>query len=297
VPNSTGQTLAPPAGAPAAAPAVQPPASTAPAGTPAASPAQPPANAPRTLDILPLAQQRQFLERWTPVREFLTQAFEGDQSLASYTDLADNPESQRRVGTALNLILDGMNEATGGAHVNADAGPIHIGTGGVGDILTNAFGVPLELAKQKTQIAIDAAKKLTPREQEYVNAFFASMATSVGMRSLTRQSATEATVNSIAKEIPRLGSITTPNSAAYKRQLEKMYAEGERGARGIPNLIIGPDKALLDSVPAKLAAIKTKGGNAKGGVSELPKNPDANAYKALPKGAHYLWNGVEHIKQ
>ncbi len=213
-----------PSAAPAPAPASAPGGGTQ-AASPAAKP-QAPAAAP-TASMgrrIPAGQVNQVTNRSLPVQEAAVQLFGGNgvKGLSDYANLANNPDSVKRIGSALNLIFDGINDAAGSAHVNAEAGPVNFSTGGIGAVLQNYFGVPQELAKQKSQIMSQALQSLPPgEEREYVNAVIASYASAIGLRALSRASASQASTASIERELPILG-VNTFDSDVYADKLQRL---------------------------------------------------------------------------
>lgn len=206
----------------------------------AAVPVAAPTPGARPLPGYASGQFNQALQRVTPVREAVTQLF-GDpghpevKTLKDFASLGDKPESMTRVGTALNMIFGGMEDAAGGAHISAGVGPVGVSTGGVGSLLQNYFGVKPELAQQNSEIMAKAMNALTPEEREYVNASVAAVSTMIGLRSLTRAPASEGTMKALERDIPLWGKNTfTKRDFADKMQhLGLLIANGAKGSEAI----------------------------------------------------------------
>lgn len=273
-----------PNGAPGA-PALAPPAAAP------RQPAQPPApiarSGSRPLEGMTPGQSNRALDRITPVREAATQLF-GDptqpdlKGLNSFGHLADNSESRRRLGTALKLTFDQFNKATGGAAIHADAGPVSFSAGGgVMQVLENAFGVPSKLAEQSAQIMQTAIAKLTPEEREAYNATMGAFGTIVGLRSLSRASASQASVATIEREMPVIG-INTTDSKQFQDQMARLAEQIYNGTKGIP-------AAMWEKqTPGLLARIKGFPGEAKRNKSA----PSPNGKLSAPASKTKVWNAA-----
>lgn len=263
-PGATGRPVQAP-GSPAAGgsqPPTAPPAGRGSQPAPSKAAGAKPTSAPSS-DIkgVPPGMYNQQLNRVVPVREAATQIF-GDpaqpdlKGLKDYMSLADNPQSRDRLGKALRLTFEGLNQATGGAHIAADAGPISVSTGGIGSILQNYFGVPQKLAEQQTNIMQKAIGDLTPEEKEAYDSVMSSFSTVVGLRSLTRASAAQASVAAIERELPVIG-VNTFDSRQYADQLQRLAEVVSNGTKGIPKGMIDP--ALVDRInrlPGEMQKLK-----------------------------------------
>ena len=231
-----------------ASPAAKPAPAPSPAARTAAPQASAPAAAPTGGSVMRGMQPgyyNQMLQRLTPVREALTQ-FYGDpanpemKGLDSFASLADDKGAQERLGKAFEIIFKGIDQDTSGAHISASAGPISVSTGGIGEVLTNYFGVPQKLAQQRAAIVQDVISKLTPQEQDYVNAAMASFGVAVGLRSLSKASASQASVATIERELPLIGLGTT-NSRQFKDKMLHLAEVTQNGAKGIPKGMVDPE--------------------------------------------------------
>lgn len=261
-----------PVAAPSTPGAIPPAASTPRAASPAPSPA------PRTGDIkgVPTGMYNTQLNRVIPVREAATQIF-GDPSqpdlkgLKDYIKLSDNPDSRKRLGEALRLTFGALNQATGGANVTAGAGPISVSAGGIGSVLQNYFHVPQELADQQTKIMQEAMSKLTPEEREAYDATMSSFSTIVGLRSLTRASAAQSSVQAIEREMPVIG-VNTFDSGQFADQLQRLSEVVNNGVKGIPSGMLDPNLVKrINGLPAEMQKLKKGPAKAPASKSTAPK--------------------------
>ncbi|HKS75092.1 MAG TPA: hypothetical protein VJQ82_17930 [Terriglobales bacterium] len=263
------------------------PAASAPA---AAAPRAPsPAPAPRSGDIkgVPTGMYNTQLNRVIPVREAATQIF-GDPSqpdlkgLKDYIKLSDNPDSRKRLGEALRLTFGALNQATGGANVTAGAGPISVSAGGIGSVLQNYFHVPQELADQQTKIMQEAMSKLTPEEREAYDATMSSFSTIVGLRSLTRASAAQSSVQAIEREMPVIG-VNTFDSGQFADQLQRLSEVVNNGVKGIPSGMLDPNLVKrINGLPAEMQKLKKGPAKAPTSKSTAPKTA-ADFWKQHPE--------------
>jgi len=214
---------------------------------------------------MPSGMYNQMLQRVTPVREAATQVF-GDPSqpdlkgLKDYMQLADDPKARERIGTALRLTFDGLNQATsGGAHISAEAGPVSVSTGGIGQLFTNWLGVPQKTAEQQTKIIQDAINKMTPEEKEYYDSVMSAFSTVVGLRSLTRASAAQSSVSAIERELPIIG-VNTTDSKQFADQMQRLAEIVYNGTKGIPPGMLDPQLVeRIKTLPAEMQKRKASG--------------------------------------
>lgn len=235
----------------------------------------------------------------TPVREAAAQLF-GDPSqptlkgLNDFADLADNKESRERLGKALRLTFAAMDQATDGAHIAAGAGPISISTGGVGTWLQNYFHVPQNIAAQQAGMMQDAIKDLTPEEQRAYDATMSAFGTIVGLRSLTRASAAQASVATIEREMPVLG-VNSTSKAQFNDQMARLAEIVYNGTKGLPPGTLSPD--LVDRIKGQVKKSSAPSPNGKLSGPAKPISSKAE-YDALPKGAQYIdSDGKPYIKK
>jgi len=184
-----------------------------------------------------------------------------------------------------------------GGEVAAHVGPISASTGGLGTWASNSMGIPVKITEaqnQQMRDAIEDMQKHSPREVQAFNQIIATFGTVAGLRRLTGGSAAQATVATIENEVPLIG-YNTLTSESFAQRMTSLAEEVNNGAQGLPKGTLGNyDPA---TVRQKIDSISRNGSNGRNKSAHLPQNPNADTYKALPKGAHYLWNGVEHIKQ
>lgn len=210
---------------------------------------------------VPAGQYRAMLERVTPVREAATQVF-GDPSqpnlkgLKDYIDLADDPKSRERLGKALRITLDGINDASHGGNVSVGAGPVAISAGGVGTWLQNVLHVPQGVASSKNDIIQGALKDLSPKELEAYDSVMSAFSTVVGLRSLTRASAAQGSVQAIERELPLIG-INTQNSGQFADQMQRLAEVVYNGTKGVPAGMFDPEMVKrIQGLPAEMQKLK-----------------------------------------
>jgi hypothetical protein len=295
-PNQAQPSAAKPSAPQAPQDAAKPP---NPPAAPQASAKQPVGPPPKPPGI-PVGMYNRSLERITPVRESVTQLF-GDskrqlKGLMDFSGMADNPESRRKLGKALNLTFDAIGKATGDSHINAGAGPIHLSAGGgVIELIENAFGVKPALAQQTAQIMQKAISDLSPDEREAYDATMSAFGTIVGLRSLTKASAAQASVATIEREMPVIG-VNTVSSNQFLDQMERLAEIVHNGTKGIPSGMWDPEELdRINSLPQTIKALKQqKGGSPKGKL-----NPPGKTVKMrAPDGSEQFVSAdqVEHYK-
>jgi hypothetical protein len=228
-----------------------------------------------TLRGVPAGQYRAMLERVTPVREAATQVF-GDPSqpdlkgLKDYIDLADDPKSREKLGKALRLTFDGINDASHGGNVAVGVGPVNVSAGGIGTWLQNSLGVPQGLASQKSKIMQDALKDLSPKEQEAYDSIMSAFSTVVGLRSLTRASAAQGSVSAIERELPIIG-VNTQNSRQFADQMQRLSEVVYNGTKGVPAGMFDPAMVeRIKNLPSEMQKIKDKKSLSPNGSKALP---------------------------
>ena len=263
VPGAPGTTPPAPASrqtpqpAPSAQPQPQPQAK--PIGTP--PPVPPPAANGRPLPGMASGTYNRMLDRITSVREGATQVF-GDpsqpsmKSMKDFATMADDPQARQRVGKALLLTFNEMSKATGESGITGAAGPVSVHAGGgVIDLMEKYFGVPAAQAQQSNKIMQQAIQALTPEEREAYDATMSTFATLVGLRSLTRASASQASVGAIEREIPTIG-LFTADSAQFQDRLQHLAEVVYNGSKGVPKGMWDQNPGLYDyiqNLPGKFA--------------------------------------------
>lgn len=193
---------------------------------------------------VPPAQYQKYLGDFRTLRTASTQLF-GDptqpnlKGLDSYADLADNKGSQQRLGQALRLTMQGLDQNTEGGHASAGGGGVSLGLGGVSTWVQNQLGMKPAIADQQTKMMQKAIGSLTPEELQAYNSTVAGMEAVVGLRKLTGAPASQASVNAIKDMLPMIG-VNTFSSSGFQDKMQKVGAEVAGGAQGIPASALDP---------------------------------------------------------
>lgn len=216
------------------APGVQTPPPTSQVGAPQRPPQERPPQGPQgggsrrgANDVtVPPGLAGRFVDRYTAVTEAASQVFGSGQPgevapFASYKDLAQNKDSQKKLGKALQLTFNGFEGSAGGPNADARLGAFGVSTGKLGDLVATKFGVPADLASAQASLMRDAVKDLSPREKEYYDSVMSAYSTIVGLRSLTRASAAQSSVAAIERELPLIG-INVKAGADFDDQLARL---------------------------------------------------------------------------
>lgn len=137
----------------------------------------------------------------------------GIPPVSKYAVLADNPESSNRIGTAVKLSMQGLDE-------------IGDKNGGLVGMFRNLGGLPaLETSAQAGAIN-SAIQNLTPIEREAYDRQMQMIGTLVGLRAITGASAAQGSVRTIMNEAPMFG-INVADSHEFNRRLagfaQQMY--------------------------------------------------------------------------
>ena len=251
----------------------------------------PPVAGSRPLPGMQPGTYNKMLDRITSVREAATQIF-GDpsqpsmRSMRDFSKLADDPKSREKIGKALLLTFDGMSKASGEAGITGSAGPVslHAG-GGVIDLMEKYFGVPAAQAAQVNETAQKAVQDLTPEEREAYDATMSTFATVVGLRSLTKASASAASVGTIEREIPTIG-LYTADSQQYLDKLQHLAEIVYNGSKGVPKGMWDQNPGLyefIQQLPSQTGQMK------KSAAPPSPKGklspPSSAANSGLPDAA------------
>jgi hypothetical protein len=208
-------------------------------------------------------QQRQFS---APIKAAAVQVF-GDprrpdfQPLSHFAYLADDPESRRRVGTVVRMIIDDLSNAEArGADVGGILGQEGIlGAIGIGDLVRaakNNAGIPVDVAESQVNALEIAMRPLTPDEAAFVNRIFASYGSLPGLRSITRQGAYQFSVRSMERELPIPGLADVNSSRSFNNKLASLAEEIVTGieGNGISDLVI-PQKSFYIEQARRLTAL------------------------------------------
>jgi hypothetical protein len=174
---------------------------------------------------MPTGIYNQMLQRVTAVREANTQ-ISGDptqpefKGLKDYGHLADDPASRARLGTALRMTFDGLDQG-------------EKSSGSLMTLIKNTGGIPQAIAASQSRIMQDVIGKLTPEEKDAYDATMTTFSTMVGLRSLTKASAAMFSVKAIEREIPVIG-VNTTSSRQFEDQLAHVAEIIYNGTRGVP---------------------------------------------------------------
>jgi hypothetical protein len=211
---------------PAGQPPAQPPA--APRGNgarPSATAVPPTSGDAGKPQFIPFAAAGQIRQAVIPVREGATQIF-GDptqpqlKSLKDFAPLFDNAASRRRVGKALRLTLDGIQD-------NVES------SGGLLEWMRIKTGLPQALADARARAMSSVKEKLTPQEQDAYNALMSAYGAVIGLRSLTKASAAKFSVQRLEQELP-LPGVNSTSSRDYYDQLSRLAEQVYNGTRMLP---------------------------------------------------------------
>lgn len=178
-------------------------------------------------------------QRITPIREAMTQLF-GDptqpdfKGLKDYGSLADNPESAKRVGSAVQLVLNGIGEE-------------EKASGSLAQLLKNYAGVPQSLIQSQLAINKDVIGKLSPKEQEAFNTVISSYSTVMGLRALTKASSAQFSVKALERDVPVPG-MNVFSKRAFDTKMARLAEEVYTGSRTVPGLTAQERKYINEQV-------------------------------------------------
>jgi hypothetical protein len=169
-------------------------------------------------------------------------------NLSNFGDLANNPDSQNRLGKAIQLVYDSLDSSSGGAK----------GTG-FWDWVKNESGFSAALASARAKVLSGSIGLLTPREKEYVDSFIASMSTVVGLRSISRASAARYSVALLEQELPAIGKGAS-NATQYYDKLEQLAGVVKAATTGTEKTGVWDPTQLkyAQDLPKKMADLKDK---------------------------------------
>lgn len=171
------------------------------------------------------AQYRAAASQAAPVAAAVTEIF-GDprqpdlHPLQSYAKLADNKQSQERIGNAIQLTINGFGDGIKEAAIGAGAAGIHVSAGGWGTWLDNQLNGPQAGASAQAKTLRGVIDKMTPEERDAYDSTMATMSTMAGLRSISRQSAAIGSLQLIERELPKIG-INTTSSRQFYDQLQR----------------------------------------------------------------------------
>jgi hypothetical protein len=191
---------------------------------------------------LPMAQYKAFRDQSVPVREAATQVF-GDPTqpdirpFSSFAPLADNKEARTKIGTALRLTFDGLEQSEKAA-------------GSLTQLIENEGGVPNALAKSQSDVMQKAVGELTPEERQAYDATMSLYGTVIGLRSLTKASGAQFSVRQLENELPIIGINSVSSSQVYNR-LSRLAEQVYNGTKGNP-VFKKSERDFYDSQASKM---------------------------------------------
>lgn len=160
------------------------------------------------------AQQKMYAAVMDPyVQLFGDPDVPGIPPMSSYARLADNKEAANKVGSAINLSMQALDE-------EGEKG------GGLLKVFTNNAGLPSIQASSHAKAINDSIEAMTPLEREAYDREMQMIGTLVGMRAITSASGGRWSVQNIKNEAPLLG-INVADSKEFNRRLagfaQQMY--------------------------------------------------------------------------
>ncbi len=224
----------------------------------------------RTLGMTP-GMYNQQIQRVTPVREAAVQLLGTPEhpeikSLKDYAQLADSAESRERLGTALRLTFDYLNEKESQS-------------GSFLGLLQAYGGIPSALAEAKASVAQDVIGALDKDETDAYDATMTAFGTIVGLRALTKASAAQASVRTIERELPLIG-VNTKSSRQFYDQLSRVALEVSTGARTISDAIMPREEKDYYKRQVEVLMRLKQG--------RLPAPPKPGAGQLSPEARKYL---------
>lgn len=152
--------------------------------------------------------------------------------LSSYADLANDKHAQGVLGAAFRIVQDKM--ANGAA-----------GHGSIGDWISSVTGFKQAEAEALADVQHNLFQQMTPREQEAFNATMAAYGTIVGLRAITKASASASSVSRLENELPLIG-INTPSSASFNDKMSKPAEEISANVRRLNPIIFSGGQTEKD---------------------------------------------------
>jgi hypothetical protein len=201
-------------------------------------------------------------QRAVPVRNAANQIF-GDPSqpdlpsMVSFAPLVDDPASRDRVGSAMRIVLHEMEGEENKSGADTFTG-----------LLANYGGLPQALAASQNSVIEDALGQLSQQERDMVDTMLASYGSIVGLRSLTKASAAQASVKKLENELPIPG-INVQDSRGYLNKLSRLAEEVWTGASSLSDQVV-PEKAFYKEQVGKLVRMRD-------GVKGVPPPPTADS--------------------
>jgi hypothetical protein len=219
------------------------------------------------------------IERVTPIREAATQVL-GDptqpamKSLKDYAYVADDPEARDRVGKAIRLTFDGLEDG-------------HVPHSQIMQLVSMKMGLPQMLAGAKAEQLQQAIGGLKPDEQKLYNKVMSAYGAIIGLRSLTKAGSSNFSMQKIEQEAPIPG-LNATNAAQMYDQLANLAEIIYNGTRTLPDTIMPKEeKEYFKNQVGELLALSNGGKKGAGKVS-----PPPGAKGKQPKTADEYLSGV-----
>jgi hypothetical protein len=133
------------------------------------------------------------------------------EALDSFADLADDPGSRERLGTAFRIGLTPLRGAS-------DTG------GGLARLIENMGGMTQVMAQYEAGVHSQAIANLTSREQKAYNATMATLSAVPGYRRITGQSAARFAMDALERDVPMIGP-NTPSSTMFYDKMNRLAKE------------------------------------------------------------------------
>lgn len=224
-----------------------------------------PVQVPTTMTV---AQSKAALPFVRVIREANSQLM-GDNGLKTFATLADNPDSQRRLGTALQLALDAQEGVTK--------------EGSFGKLITNASGLTEAVAQATAGVRQQAIASLTPEERDYFDAAMSTYSAVAGLRALTGANASQFSVKRIEAEVPLIGINSTDTAQFYDQmgRVSKLIAAGAKPPN-VPQAMWPKEEYQgIQNAPAEFNRLKEEA--RKGKSSKQTATPPKEAAPDLSK--------------
>jgi hypothetical protein len=190
---------------------------------------------------LPSGTFNQAQQRVTAVQEAATQLI-GDPSqpelkgLSAFGALADDPKSQEHIGRALKIVLDDMEQQA------ATAGSLMA-------LATNESGLRAAVEGARAKAIRTTVGRLSPVEQDALDATIGSLSTIIGLRSLTKAGAAQFSIKAIERELPLIG-INTPNRREFYNKMSRLSEVVYNGTQRVPPTMF--PEGMVDRIKASV---------------------------------------------
>jgi hypothetical protein len=224
--------------------------------------------------------------------------------MQDFAHLADDPNSVKRIGTALTMLNSYKpelsvlgNTALNGYIMNGGvgAGPVKVGGAKTSGSTNSQHDITPEKAAEINGQLQRAMSALTPEERSYLVGLRTAKESIIGLRKLTGGSSTDSSMQALQTIVPQIGSGSgfVSSRADYDDAVRRMAAEVTRALGRVPNNMVEPGLTQrLDRIRGNSAgsAPPPPTGGGVGNSTQLDTSDPAKAaaqYNALPVGAHF----------